>query len=870
MKGIKRILCAILTIVMCLGSFTAAYAEDEKQLSDKMSRQIEVLRLFGFITDYYDYNTVTSEYVSRADFARMVAKIINAPDYSGEGQYYYDVPKNHYAYGSISTLTEMGILSGVEEKRFEPERPIELSQAYKILLTLMNYNVDAEFKGGYPSGYMSVALELDLKVIGPADSKVTRGEMFTIVYEAMKTDMMVIDFEDGKKVTYVGDETLLSYYHDIYYDKGILNAAAGMSLEGKIPAKSDDIRIGDTNYKTNLILQKYIGEEIEFFYHENDDDEDDTVLWAKSTGKTDVLELNADEIDGFDKDTFNLKYTNSRNAARQVKIDRGITVIYNGREVGSKLDEIFNLPEYSVKLIMDGNTAVSAIIENPENIAVGSINTTNLKVYDKANQTTSIDLDEGNYDYLSIEEFDGSKKAFEDIKVGMVLSVYKSLDNSYIRVVMSSLSIEGKIESVSQEDKGTEIFISGVSYLLPSASVLALPKSGDNVKMYLDGNNRIVYIEYLGGNSVAVYIYKGVYDEIEDKAMLRVLHQNGKCMVLTCANKVTVDGKRIKKAEDVIATLNEERNDKSSSFKPQIALITMNDNSEITKIDTAYVDPSREFIDNSLSVNMPYGAYTYKWTGFLGGSGVINSSTVIFSVPAPEKSETASEEEFSVKSKADLIDATGYMLETYKTKERVGYEQLAVMRSQGEGGVWDIDVRPFLVSKVETVVNSDDEIVEALTGFNSPEASTFYADEGISLSGIKKGMLIRIKQNDKKEITDYEILFDPWNDIDAEGKINEDKLSNDSQFGNNYGIVRGYVNDVVDGVIKIGRSAPDVAEQFADKQGAPIVIYDLDSESISAGGFEDARTYYKDGNDCSVVIMQSYQGTPKMFVIYNK
>ena len=868
MNKLKRILCAVLTVVMCLGNVTAIYAENEKQLSDKMSSRIEVLRMLGFITDYYDYNTVTSEYVSRGDFARIAARIVNADEYGADGQYYYDVPKNHYAYGSISALTEMGILNGVEEKRFEPEKPIELGQVYKVLLTLMHYNISADLRGGYPSGYMSIASELDLKVKGSAESPVTRGDMFTIVYDAMKTKMIAVNFEGGNDISYdEGDETLLSFYHDIYYDEGTVKAASGMSLTGKVLAKDDDVQIDNDVYKTELIMEDYLGEEVEFFYRKDDVNETNTVLWAKSTGKTDVLEIEADFVDEFNKNTFELKYLNSKNASRKVKLDRGITVLYNGREVGSGLDEIFNLPEYSVKLILDGNTAVAAIVEKSETITVGGINTADLKVYDRTNQTTRIDLNSSNYDYFSIEEADGSRKTFEDIKEGMVLSIYKSFDNQYIKTVMSSLSAEGKIESMAQTDKGTEIYIGGTLYLLPLSSAIALPKSGDDVKLYLDYKSRIAYIEYRSGSSSAVYIYKGIYDANEDKAILKVLHQNGKCMKLYCSDKVAVDGAVKKNMEDVIAALNEERNDKNSSFKPQIALITMNENSEVTSIDTSYVNPDSEKLDNSLSVSMPYGAYTYKWTGFLGGNGIVNSSTVIFSVPEKSKLETASEDEFQIKSKADLIDATGYMLETYKTKERIGYEQLAVMQSTGQGGVWDYNVRPFLVDNVVTMLNSDEEAVSALTGYNSTEPSVFMAGEGVSFENIKKGMLLRIKQNDRKEITDYEILFDPKNDIDENGEIKDDKKT-DSQFGQSFGIVRGYVNDVVDGVIKIGRTSPNMAEQLADKQGSPILIYDADSKSISAGDFTDARTYYKDGNDCSIVIMQSYQGTPKMFVIY--
>ena len=221
----------------------------------------------------------------------------------------------------------------------------------------------------------------------------------------------------------------------------------------------------------------------------------------------------------------------------------------------------------------------------------------------------------------------------------------------------------------------------------------------------------------------------------------------------------------------------------------------------------------------------------------------------------------------SLKKKADFADNTSYTIETFKTKDRVGYEQFIILKSN-LGGSWDNDELPFLVKEVAQVLDDEGFAVDAIVGYNGKTEVTIPSDGEVSFAGIKPGMLLRLKLNFSRQVEAIEILFDPENDLDDKGMLKPEKQTN-SQFGEPFGVVRGYVNDVVDGVIKIARTNPAVADQVASTFDAPVLIYDkADKNKVRVGTFNDAKTYYNDRDECSRIIFQSYYGTPKMYVIY--
>ena len=152
-KAYKKLLAILIAAsVACGACVTVASAEEatgaaeaivkaaaEESVSPKIQKMMTVLKAFDIIPDYYDYNVPHTYEVSRSDFAASVAKMMGKTEYHGSEVYFYDVPKNYWAFNEISNLTELGIISGAGDKLFNPGEPITKGAAYKMLLCAMGY-----------------------------------------------------------------------------------------------------------------------------------------------------------------------------------------------------------------------------------------------------------------------------------------------------------------------------------------------------------------------------------------------------------------------------------------------------------------------------------------------------------------------------------------------------------------------------------------------------------------------------------------------------------------------------------------------------------------------------------------------------------
>ena len=151
---------------------------------------------------------------------------MNLSDASGSNPF-SDVPSNHWAAADIAALTDRGVITGVSESEFAPEENVSIEQAIKMLTIATGYEPYALQNGGYPIGYMVAAATAGItKGISAQAGEITRGTVAKLLYKhgdrkyagggRRRRDHPAIARKSG--------ETLLSRYHDIYSEEGILNA----------------------------------------------------------------------------------------------------------------------------------------------------------------------------------------------------------------------------------------------------------------------------------------------------------------------------------------------------------------------------------------------------------------------------------------------------------------------------------------------------------------------------------------------------------------------------------------------------------------------------------------------------------------------
>ena len=863
----KKILGIILSVTLCLNIFAgmSIYAVEEEMqtesvvLSESTKEAIEILRLFEIFPDYYDYNVKADNLTTRADFANAVAKLIKCDQYTEGKAYFYDVPQTHWAYSGIGALTELGIIDGVGNSLFRPDDPIAMTEAYKMLIAVLGYTQYAEGNGGYPIGYTLIARRIGLlKNVHTDMEYVTMDNMFVLLYNAMVTELLEpIVYGTYEKQYDVSDQTLLSIYHDVYYKEGVVEAVNGINLNNQ-NIDDDKVVIDSIEYDTEIDLTDLLGLKIKMFYRNDTTSDTKTILWAKENGKNDFLDIVVDNDASFNKETFILNYYDAKSDKnRTVTLNRKMKVVYNGVGLSENIDKAFNESRYKVRLIGESGAYSTAIIKAYKNFVVAEKASDDYLIYDRLTGN-KLSLNKNDYRVIHIKNTNGVSVDFSTIQTNNVLSVYLSVDKEYIEVIVCDNEVSGKVDTIMTQGNGSYITINGQEYYINSK---ALEFSvGDTLNIYLDVNDEIAYYKIFSSKAFAGYMMRAAFEEngLEPALRIKVLGENGNIEVYDCSSKITVDGIRYKDIKSAYSALC-----KSGGFVRQLALFEINKDGELKNIDTSSYNMENES-SGSLQVNVARTATTFKTIGIngvgvLGVFGVMNSNSIIFSVPNDSDEDSAEDKDYRVLKLNSFINDSPVVIETYKSKEDAGVEEYVVVRGYTPPSSYNT---PVLVTDKGTKLNDEGQVVDYIEGFSRTSVVSYIAPENVSLANLNPGMVIKPIFNVDNELTGANIIYD---------YRNHDEYKSVSDANANLRPVIGYVNDVVDDVIKVGYTDPSVIDQIMYMKNVPVLVYDTktDRNNIKIGNVNDAITYKNGKNDCSKIVAITNHYAPYLFVIFN-
>ena len=852
------------------GSETRTTAALEENISPKVRKMMTVLKEFNIIPDYYDYNLPLTYEVPRADFAASVARMMGKTAYGGSEVYFYDVPKNYWAFNEISNLTEMGIIDGNEDKTFDPGEPISKSAAYKIMLCAMGYRSSAEQSGGYPNGYLTLANSIKLSDGVSAGDTVTMSDMLNILYNSLTINIMEQGGSKKNSITYEvsEDETLISSYRDIYYGEGYVNGANSITVHGGAINKDDALIDSDIYHSGGIDMMQYLGEKVEFFYEEHDSSDDRRLLWVgqKNSSQT-VRYISVDGDAEFDTDSFSYTYYDENDRKRRVSLDRSVLVVYNGGIVDSGYDKLLNDKRYEIKLLSDGGKYTVMVIRGYENFVVGNINSIEQIIYDRNKPQEFIDLDRDNYDTFSIRLMGNEEMSFEDITKDTVLSVYRSKDKKHIEVFASRNIVNGVVESINETDK-KEVTINGRKYRVDDRVSFDNFSIGDSVTAHTDVFGEIAYISADTGSFKGSFLLKASLDEQEENIVIKQLGEDSNVTKLNCVEKLTIDGIRYKTPKDAYRTLLAGEN----KLEAQFALIKTNDKGEITEIDTTHYNPSKE-TSNSLQVDVPfwYGketTYTQRLVratanaARIGEKIVFDTDTKVFVVPFVTDYSNVVDDDFWVTVGSKLKNDTGTYAESYKITESSGIAKYILLKGYDPNRVsGDL---PILAQRISYGVTDDGDRVEVLEGYQGASPVSIMADESVedlfSRSGVLSGDVVTLTKDTYGNIKGCTVAYDY-----RSGEHKALSALNDYQ-----GMFVGYANDVVDTVVKIGFESGAGYDFAINAMSRPVLVYDSSKKrnNISIATLGNIITYQNDPENCSTVFIATNRMQPQMFIVY--
>ncbi len=811
----------ILSFVLCIMVFlttgqVSAYGEDVSAPKSNQSNQyVEFLNA----VNVFDEKDNAEDYTTRADFAVYLARILNIDEYyRSEKIYFTDVPATYWKSNSINALAEYGIISGDSERVFRPDDNITYDEAAALLIRILGYEGKAQLGGGYPSGYRSTFNRLELNKGVSSDSKgFTKVNTARMITNALNTVMAERDYSSSDNVyTTRNTDTLLYRYRSIIKNSGCVTGIYGVSLTyGASPNSGQAVISGVTYDVENAYIRPFMGKKVEFYYRFRDRDDYGKIVYISERSGTDIIEIKAEDVKGYDSKQGALEYTDSTRT-KSVNIKPGAEIIFNGSKKNINLaDEINSLKFGKITLYnTDNENGYDAVVIDSYEICRVTMNDIDMgRVYGDYIDGGVIDL--GEYSVSRIFLASGEEISADDIRKDDVLTVIRSKD--YLEVYVSRLKLSGTVESI-EEDK---VIIDSTEYSLNkyvTEKYNIVFKPGEEVSFGLTHEGIIVYVENSSADDMKyAYICNCFYEEFTDRFALKMLTFEGKMITIDLVGKVNIDGQsyRLNKAMDGIF--------KGKDKHPLLIRYAVDDNGNINKIDTpAYpgkYEPKES--SQSLTITGAFGAKTYFNNQCIGAKNVINQDTKILIAPSDEKAVSASAVNFTVGNTNVLKSGKEYQAEVYSIGDDKGIDDVVVIKAESSYAA-DGNGSPMLVEAISEGINAEEELVTVVDGFYKTERVKYTIKmENFPNITLHPGDLIKIAVDNQNEIKDVLMFYCYEGGTPAEQwgtpKINEWNAYNS--------YASGYVIKIKDGVVKFGYNNTDTIDEAYLLKTWPNVVY---------------------------------------------
>ena len=203
----KKLCSILLAFAMIMLTITNAFAAVQFENVDGSTFKIENLKELGFISGYEDGSLRLDQYIKRSEFAKVLVHAFDkeqeAEAIKGKFKPFKDVEESHWANGIISIVKNLKginntqIINGYPDGTFRPEEHITNAEALKMLVCCVKADLTEEMykNAEWFESWVKWAIELgiigaesDVPNIVDMNAKVTRGNVFTMFYNAFEED----------------------------------------------------------------------------------------------------------------------------------------------------------------------------------------------------------------------------------------------------------------------------------------------------------------------------------------------------------------------------------------------------------------------------------------------------------------------------------------------------------------------------------------------------------------------------------------------------------------------------------------------------------------------------------------------------------
>jgi len=443
MTNLKKTIAVVLAFAMIFSmGMISTFAYSDVEASTTVGEAVGILSNLGILTGFEDGTFKPDETVTRAQMAAIVCRTLGYESQaksSAGTTIFNDVPGDHWAAGYINVAQSLNIINGYGDGNFGPEDKVTYEQAVKMIVCALNYDLVAQAKGGYPTGYLSVASSegITKSANGKVGDAAKRSTVAVLVYNSL--EVRILDQNtwttDGSDEYAKSDDTILSKYLDVNKWEGVVsdvpftdyakndykkNTTPKISLDSnafyKVYKNGKETKIEDeaaTNVDCSLVdVEGLLGKKVIAYIGDSEDDETGNIMVyaisEKSSGNTVTKISKTQLVDKDDKEFTTMDQISYRKT--------GSTKVYD--------------------LDLDSKVKIYKNYEVDD--------------FDKATSNNETDKDKSDSDKRVMRNTEGLDQLVG--QGGTIELISNDNDDDIEYIVINAYTDEGTIESVSEED----------------------------------------------------------------------------------------------------------------------------------------------------------------------------------------------------------------------------------------------------------------------------------------------------------------------------------------------------------------------------------------------------------------------------------
>ncbi|MBE7027739.1 MAG: S-layer homology domain-containing protein [Ruminococcaceae bacterium] len=786
MQKTKKIISAIVAMFMLLGimvPMASAVEFSDVATTHKYYTAISNLSAYGILDGFEDGTFHPDDNVTRAQFAKIICyaldggSSITGPVETG----FTDVASGHWAAGNIKMAASRGIINGMGDGTFAPEANIKFEQAVKMIVCALGYGNHALQSGGYPQGYINVAVDLKLlKGLATEDNKqgtdASRGTIAKLVDTMLETEQLTITGEQGSSIKEQNVKTssksgqVVSVYGSTIFE-GETSDCSKNQIELLIGSKRYKYSVEELGSIKNNI-GGYLGKRVTVYYDTDDELSVPTLtnltLQAKKNIVTDV---DISDIEDFSDSAVEYITDADSGDTEKITINSDVNILENGVATSEGLSDIIDLSAPGQITFIDSDADGSAdviFIKSYTTLVVKSKTNSAFKIYGENSENLILDEELSS---ITIKR-NGKSAEFKDINVGDIVSYAKSADDKVIDVLVSSTAVSGSISQIRTNGQIKIKTSSGentytTSSYFDSNPTVAL-EVGLSGKFHIDAFGKIAKVDV---SSAASYTYaylcdlKNMSASMDSEYAVRVIKINGASnpskITYSLANKFKIDGESFSDSDDledikeVFKTSAANYDPGFDTFEPdsqigQVIKFTTNSSGEIDRIFTVDYEADDA---NKLSITEKTDIKCTTTGQRLAGIYNISGAKVLLLSEETDgtdkiKGSSASYFKASSSTKYDLLIVD--LDDNYKTPVVIVYGASATATVQWE------DYAPMVVTEKgqEIVDGREDPVTYVSVIKHSGDTAKYYAGEDAAeiFDSVEKGDIIRVSADSKGNV----------------------------------------------------------------------------------------------------------------------